>query len=104
MDGGLNLASIRRVAPARGWVVRAVDFDYFSSLVLDHGLRGNKVAITQPHFAARRQAVVLLGRIFAEIVLLDVEHFRKWHLALAGAFVLGIIDRFHFIDLALREV
>ena len=96
--------SIRRIAAARGWVVRTVHLNHFSLVVLRHHLRRNEVAITQPHFAPWRQAVILLGRVFAEIVLLDVQHLGKWHLALPGAFVLGIIDRLDLLNLTFRVV
>src|ERR1019366_1374311 len=42
--------------------------------------------------------------VFAEIVLLDVENLGKWHLALPGAFVLGIVDRLDFVNLTFRVV
>ena len=104
MDGRLHLASIGSVAAAGGGVVGAVDLDYFSLVVLHHTLRGNEIAVAEPYFAAGRQAVVLLGRVFAEIVLLDVEDFGEWHFALAGTFVFGIVDGIDFFGLTLRIV
>src|SRR6202044_466291 len=77
VNGRLDLASIGSVAAARGWVVSTVPLNHFSLVVLDHALRRNEEAVAQAHLAPRRQAVVLLRRILAKIVLLDVEHLRK---------------------------
>ena len=81
MDGGFHLAPVGRVAAARCRIVGAMNFDHFAGLrILHHAGAGDEVAVAQPHFAAGRQPEILLGRIFAEIVLLDVEHARKGHL------------------------
>src|ERR1039458_474756 len=83
---------------------RALPLNRFSAVILTLRLRGYEIPVAQPHLAAGRQAVILLGRIFTKIVLLDIEHFRKWHFALPGAFVLGIIDRLDFLHLTFRVV
>src|SRR5262249_39721184 len=104
MDGRLHLPSVGGVAAARGRIVSAVNFDDLALVVLDYTPGRDEVGIAQPNFFAGRKTEVALRRIFAEIVLLDIEHARKGNFAHAGALVFGIIDRFHFLGLALRIV
>ena len=104
VDGGFHPAAIGRVAAARGRVIGAVHFHHFAVLVLHHAGAGDEIGVAQAHFAAGREAEILLGRIFAEIVLLDVEDFGKRHLARAGGGVFGIVDGLHLLDLALGIV
>ena len=59
--------------------------------VFHHALRGDEVGVAQAHFLARREAVVLGRRNFAEVVLLDVDLAREGHLARAGRGVFGIV-------------
>ena len=84
MDGGLHFAAVGRVAAAGGGVVGAVHFGDFALLVLDHAGALDEVGVAQAHFAAGREAEEFLRRIFAEIVLLDVEHLGERHFARAG--------------------
>src|SRR5580658_5272326 len=99
MDGRLHLASIQRVSAARSWVVCAMHLNHFPTIILHHRFRGNEIAVTQPYLTPGRETIVFLGWVLAKIILLDVEHLGKWNGALAGAFVLGIIDCLHFFYL-----
>lgn len=73
MDGGLDLAAIGGVAAAGGGVVGAVDFDDFTGFVFDDGLAGDEVGVAEADFGAGGETIVLLGRDFAEIVVVDVD-------------------------------
>ncbi len=68
-------------------------------LVLDHAGALDEIGVAQAHFAAGREAEEFLGRIFAEILLLDVEHLGEGHFARAGGGVFGIVDGVHLFGL-----
>src|SRR5207247_1518637 len=67
-------------------------------LMLHHPGTGNEISVAQPHFASWREAVELFGRIFAEVVLLNVEHARKWNFSGSGAGVFWVIDCLHLLN------
>ena len=85
VNGRLHFAAIGSVAAAGGGIVGAMHFDDFALVVLHHARALDEVAVAQAHFAAGRETEIFLGRIFAEVVLLDVEHAGEGHLARAGA-------------------
>src|SRR6202051_5239757 len=99
MDGGFHLSPIWGVASSGGGVVGAMHFDHLSFVVLHHIPGGNEISVAQAYFAPWREAVILFRRIFAEIVLLNVENFGKRNFGLACAFVLGIIHGVDFFAL-----
>ena len=84
MHRRFHLAAIGRVAASAGRIIGAMDFNHVARCILHHALRGDEVGIAQAHFFARRKAVVLGRRNFAEVVLLDVDLAREWHLARSG--------------------
>ena len=69
-------------------------------IVLNDLFAGDEVAPAQADLFARRKPVILLGRIFAEIVLLDVEHARERNFAGSGRCVFRIVDRVELFGLA----
>src|ERR1035438_1079243 len=99
MDGRLSLASVGSVAAAGSRVVRTMHLDHFPFIIFYYRCRCDEESIAQANLPAGRQAVILLGRVFAEVILLDVEYFGKWHLTFSGAFVFRIVDGFDFVDL-----
>src|SRR6516225_1965322 len=104
MDGRFYLASVGCVAATRSRIVGAVDFDEFGFVVLHNASAGDEVAIAQSNLASGRKAIVLLRRIFADIILLDKEFARERDFALSGALILGIVHRVHLFDLAFGVV
>src|SRR5436309_321918 len=81
-----HVAPVWRVASARCRVVGTVNFPNLAGFLILHCAgAGNEVAIAQPHFATRREAEELLRRIFAEIILFDVQDLRERHLARSSA-------------------
>ena len=73
MDGRLHLAAIgRRVAAAGGGVVGAMHFGDFARGVFDYAGALDEIAVAQANLASGREAEEFFGRIFAEILLLDV--------------------------------
>src|SRR5215472_818086 len=98
MDGGFNLPAIGSIAPASRRIVGAVDLNQVAARVLHHVGTGHEIAVTQPDFAAWRETKVTLGRGFAKIILLDVEHSGKRYRASAGTCVFWVVDRFHLLS------
>ena len=68
--------------------------------VLYHAVCGDEVGVAEAHFLARREAVILGRRHFAEVVLLNVDFARERHLAKSGSGVLGIVGHFDKLFLA----
>src|SRR5207248_2164894 len=60
--------------------------------------------VAKPHLAPWSQAEELLGRILAEVILLDVKHPRKRHLPSARARILRVIDGLQLLAVALGIV
>jgi electron transfer flavoprotein beta subunit len=77
-------ASIRGIAAARGRIIRAVQLNHIALRVFDHIHAPDKIPIPQPYLTTGRQAVELLGRVLAEIFLLDVQHLGERNLARAA--------------------
>src|SRR5262245_17628997 len=53
MDRGLHLASVRRVAAARGGIVRAPQFNHLAVRIFHSLAAGDEIGIAQPHFGTR---------------------------------------------------
>ncbi len=104
MDGPFHLPPVGSVAAARGRIVGAMNLDYVSAGILDDTRASDQVPITQPDLAVGRQPEILLGRVLAKIVVLDVQHTGEGNLPSALARVLGIVDRFHVFHLTLGIV
>jgi len=104
VDGGLHFASIGRVATAGFGIASAVNFGDGACSVLDDVGTLDEVSAAKAHFGAWREAKELLGRIFAEVVLLDVKLAREDDVAGAGRWILGIVDDLEVLDLTLRIV
>src|SRR5690349_19969936 len=100
MDSGFHFTAVGRVAAAGSRVIGAMDFGLGAAGALDAVGASAGVAIAGADFAARGESEVSLGRILAKIVLLDVQDFGERHGAGAGTGVLGVIDGFHLVDLA----
>lgn len=53
MDCGFDFTAVGRISPARGRVVRAVDFGDFARFILDHVRASDQIGIAQADFVAR---------------------------------------------------
>ena len=104
MQRGLDLAAVRGIAAASFGVIRTVQFDNIARLVLNNIVAGNKVGISQPHFASRCQPEKFLRRLFHKIFLLDIQHLAERHLACSGGSVFRIVHRVQLVHLALGVV
>ena len=63
-----------------------------------------EAGVAEAHFAVRREAEELLGRILHEVVALDEKLAREGNLARAGVRVLGVVDGVEPFDGVLGEV
>src|SRR4051812_19067243 len=99
MDRGFYFTPVGCISTARCRVICAVHFHNLPFFVLHYASAGYEVSITQAHLASGRKAEVLLGRIFAEIILLDIEDARKRNLARASTGIFRIVDRVHLLVL-----
>src|SRR5690349_1832036 len=99
MDRGFYFAAVWRISAARCRVICTVHFRNLPFFILDYASAGYEVSITQAHLASGRKAEVLLGRIFAEIILLDIEDARKRNLARASTGIFWIVDGVHLLVL-----
>ena len=95
----------RVLATARLWIVCTVNFrDLASSRVLHEIVTLDDIAIAQPDFIPGIQAVVAFGRRLAEVVLFDPELAAKGHRSRACVSILGVVDGFQELHLALGIV
>ncbi len=101
---GFHAAAVRRVTAARGRVVRAPQLHDVARIVLDHISAHDEVGTSQPYLLPRREPEELLRRIFAEVVLLYVEHASERHLSRAGTGILGVVDDVDLFNLAVGIV
>ena len=90
VNGALDLAAVRAVASAGSRVVGTVNFLDIALGILHDIRAGNKIGITQPHFLPGGQAVVLLRRIEAEVIAVDVEFPGEGNLAGSEGIVVRI--------------
>src|ERR1700722_18286059 len=104
MHGRLDLAAIRRIAAFGGGIVDAAQFGDLTRSVLHHFATLDEISVAQPHFGARRQPEELLGRIFHEVVLLDVEFAAKRDFTRAGGRIVRVIDGFELFRPAFRVI
>src|SRR5579872_3163071 len=104
MDGRLHLAAVRRITAAGCRIVGAMELDDLAVGVLYNAGTRDEVGVAQSNFAAGREPEILLRRIFAEIVLFDVEHARERNLACPHGRVFGIVDGFHYFNLVFGVV
>src|SRR6185312_12249373 len=84
VDRALHLAAVGRVAAARRRVVGAAQLHYLARGVLHCLAAGNEIGEAQPHLAAGREPIELLGRVLHEIVALDIELAAKSDAASSG--------------------
>ena len=104
MNRPLNFAPVRALTAARFRVVIAVNLDDVPVRVLDAVFARNVVSVTQTHFFARRQAEILLRRVFHKVVALDVKRFRERDFARSVRFVFRVVDGGQRLRLAFRIV
>src|SRR5215472_4081966 len=104
MDGGLHFTAIRSVATSGLRIVRAVHFRDRARCVLRYVCALDEVPATQANLASWCEAEELFRRIFAEVVLLDVQLAREDDVASSGSGILGIVDDFEMLDFPLRIV
>src|ERR1041385_5182803 len=102
MNRRFYLPPVRGIAAARRRVIGTMNLHYVPLIVLYDARAGDEIAITQSHFASRREAEVLLRRIFPKILLLDIQHAREGHAARSSGGILRVIHRLHLLRLALR--
>ena len=91
MNGRFHFAAIGRVAAAARRIISAVNFDHVARASLITLVGGDEVGVAQANFFARRQAIVLGRRNFAEVVLLNVDLAREGNLTGAGGGVFGVV-------------
>src|SRR5262245_17797642 len=88
----LHAAAIPCVAAAGSGVVLTPELDDFAFLVLHDLSTPNEICAAEAHLAAGSQPIELLRRVLHEIVALDEQLSREWHLARTGRWVLRIVD------------
>ena len=93
MDHAFHAAAVARRTVARLRVVRAAKLRDVAFCILDDLFASDQVGVAQAHLRTGTQAVVFLGRDLHEVVAFDIDLARERHLARAGVFVFGIIDR-----------
>src|SRR6266481_6070237 len=95
----------RLLTAVRLWIVGAVNFrDLARSGVFHEIVTLDDIAIPQPDFIAGIQTVVAFGRRLAEVLLIDPELAAKGHGSRARVCVLGVVDGFQELPLALGIV
>ena len=72
MDRSLNLTTVRAVAAAALRIVGTMYFHNLTVFILDTTGALYEISVHQAHFVARKHAEILLGRLFHEIVSLDI--------------------------------
>ena len=82
VECGLNLSTIRCIAPACVRIVCAVQLGYITLRIFYVVVAADEIGIAQPDFPARGQAEKLFGRFFHKIILLDVQLARERDLEL----------------------
>src|SRR5690348_11209409 len=97
MYRGFYFAAVGCIPTARCRVICTVHFRNLPFFILDYASAGYEVSITQAHLASGRKAEVLLGRIFPEVILLDIEDARKRNLARASTRIFRIVDGVHLL-------
>src|SRR5438128_8913193 len=94
VDRSFDLAAVRSITAAGRWVVGAVQLDDRSALrVLHYTYTLDEIRIAQANFPGRRQAEEVLRRVFAKVILLDVEDARERHCPRARRRIFGVVDR-----------
>ena len=72
--------------------------------VLDHLVAADVIGVLEADLLAGREAEEFLGRVLAEVVLLDIDLARKGQLARAGGGVLGVVLGVDLLHLPSRIV
>ncbi len=101
MNCRFHLSPIRRRAAARRRIVGAAQLDDVPRLVLDHTFALQEVRVAEPHFAAGSETEELLGRVFTEVILLDVEHPRERNFSRSHRRIFRVVDGVELLDLVL---
>src|SRR5262247_4575715 len=104
MYGGLDLASVGRVAAARHRIIGATQLHHLAGRVLHRLPAGDEIRIAQPHLGAGRKPEELLRRVLHEIVALDIELTGETDAARAGRRIVGMVDRLELLTLSLGIV
>ena len=104
MDRAAHLSSVGRVAAAGLGVVFAEDLRHVAVRVLHAAGAADDVGALKTHFVARIEAVILLDRLFHEIVLLDPERAGERDRARAGVFGDGVVFNIEKLSLPLGIV
>ena len=103
VDRGLHFSLRLRTAALRFWIIGAAKFcDLAGDRVLHDANTGDDVGVTQPHLTARGEPEKLFGRIFFEIVLIDIQDAREGELTRACGRIFRIVDGIELIDLSQR--
>ena len=93
MNRSLHATTVRALTAARFRIVLAVDFDDVPVGVLHAVLARHKIRVSQANFATGREAIILFGRVFHEVVAFDIKRLGERNLARSVRFILGIVDR-----------
>ena len=104
VDRSAHLAPVGRVAAAGLGVVFAEDLRHVAVRVLHAAGAADDVGAFEAHLVARIEAVILLDRLFHEIVLLDPERAGERDRARAGVFGDGVILNIEKLGLSLGIV
>ena len=104
VDDAFHLAALG-LSVERGGVVAATELHYLAVPVLDGLLAAHHISPPQAHLGARRQPEKTLGRIFHEVLPLDVELPRKGDSARAGSLrIVRKVGSLQLLDLVFRPV
>ena len=104
VDSALDLAAVRALpAPALG-VVHATQLLHIARLIQHSLAAGDEIGIAQTHFRAGKKAVEFLGRVLAEIVVLDIQLARERHFAAAVVGVFRMVGHLEFLHLPFRII
>ena len=92
MDRSLYFTSIGAVASAALRIIGTMYFHDFSVLVLDTAGAFYEISTHQAHFVAGEHTEIFLGRLFHEVLSLNIQFFAEGNLAAAQSFVFRIVD------------
>ena len=104
VDRPLDLAAVRRIAAPGRRIEGAPQFRHIARRVGDHLLAFDEVAVAQPHFAARREAEVSLGRIHHEVGAFDVKFTGERQFPAPGGGIFRVVDRVERFHSFCREI
>jgi len=104
MDGAFYFAAGLGLARAGFGIEGAAEFNDLAGGVFDDFVALNDADVAKADFAAGGEAEVFFGRIFHEVVALDVEGAGEGNFAGASGRVFGVVDGFDLFDVVFVHV